>query len=178
MLLLQPGAFRGRDVGGQRRALRGQPGRGQPGFGPPAPPAASGRRGPEPTQLRPGLPQPGCVPPTPFMLAGGCFFLAYSGLEWLGEGGGGWKSVLDSDRRGGEGLLPEVMGEEACTRKGPPRAQPALAPSLMWGCPKAQPGPRLCGKRESRCRKAKLSVLRQVCSPPRFVMASSTLTCL
>lgn len=176
MLLLQPGAFRGRDVGGQRRALRGQPGRGQPGFGPPAPPAASGRRGPEPTQLRPGLPQPGCVPPPHSCWLGAAFFLPILARSGWGREGG--KSVLDSDRRDGEGLLPEVMGEEACTRKGPPRAQPALAPSLMWGCPKAQPGPRLCGKRESRCRKAKLSVLRQVCSPPRFVMASSTLTCL
>lgn len=32
----------------------------------------------------------------------------------------------------------------------------------MWGYPKAEPGPQLWEKRESRCRKAKLSVLRRV----------------
>lgn len=123
-------------------------------------------------------PSPGACP-HPIHVGWGLLFSCLFWLGVVGGGrGGGGKSVLDSDRRDGEGLLPEVMGEEACTPKGPPRAQPALAPSLMRGCPKAQPGPRLCGKRESRCRKAKLSVLRQVCSPPRFVMASSTLTCL
>lgn len=118
MLLLQPGAFRGRDGGGQRRALRGQPGRGQPGFGPPAPPGGIGapRHGADP-------PATGAAParvraPTPFMLAGDCFFLPI--LAWSGWGREeGWKSVLGSDRRGGEGLLPEVMGERRAHGRGP-----------------------------------------------------------
>lgn len=89
MLLLQPGAFRSRDVGGQRRALRGQPGRGQPGFGPPGSARGIGASRPGADSAATGSAPARVRAPTPFMLAGGCFFLAYSGSEWLGEGGGG-----------------------------------------------------------------------------------------
>lgn len=103
MLLLQPGAFRGRDGGGQRRALRGQPGRGQPGLGPPAPPGGieAPRHGADP-------PAAGAVParlraPTPraFVAAVGCFSRPIP--AWSGWGRGRGLEIgagLGQERRG------------------------------------------------------------------------------
>lgn len=169
MLLLQPGAFRGRDGGGQRRALRGQPGRGQPGLGPPAPPGGieAPRHGADP-------PAAGAVParlraPTPraFVAAVGCFSRPIP--AWSGWGRGRGLEIgagLGQDRRGGEGLFPAAMGEGVRT-EGSPKGTARPPHLLNVGLPHGPAWATALGEEGMALQKGKTQ-----CSHPRAIPTS------
>lgn len=167
MLLLQPGAFRGRDGGGQRRALRGQPGRGQPGLGPPAPPGGieAPRHGADPPAAG-AVPARLRTPPRERSWRPWAAFLALFRPGVVGGGEGGWKSVLGSDRRGGEGLFPAAMGEGVRT-EGSPKGTARPPHLLNVGLPHGPAWATALGEEGMVLQKGKTQ-----CSHPRAIPTS------
>lgn len=130
-------------------------------------PAASRHRGTEPTHLQPGLSQPGSAPPPrerswrPWAA-----FLALFRPGVVGGGEGGWKSVLGSDRRGGEGLFPAAMGEGVRT-EGSPKGTARPPHLLNVGLPHGPAWATALGEEGMALQKGKTQ-----CSHPRAIPTS------